>query len=154
MDSTWGWKPGHLHHSPSSENNFPCNLGHLSFPFCKTRTIIHAGCVLGTAGPLSLPGSPSSQAWLERACLRRRRAKSVVKFKVYKEMSYPHESKHLLWLEENKVSHCSRVAWLKARAPPAPLPVHTSPCPSFSRCPRGAIISVAQKKQFGVVRLT
>lgn len=67
-----------------------------------------------------------------------------------------HQSKHLLWLEENKVSHCSHVARRKGR-PPTPLPFPTSPCsarPCSARpCPAscvasaaaGAVISVWQK---------
>lgn len=40
------------------------------------------------------------------------------------------KSKYFLQLEENKVSHCSHVAWLKASTPPHPCP--SIPHPALS----------------------
>lgn len=54
------WTLGDLNPSPSSENIFQGNLGHLSFPFYKTRTIIHAECVPRIAGLGILPRQPLS----------------------------------------------------------------------------------------------
>lgn len=65
-----------------NENNSPCKHRHLSF-FCKVRAIMHTGHVPGTAGSVSLTASPFRRVWLEESCSKKRRSKSVVKFKVY-----------------------------------------------------------------------